>query len=123
MMSRSSQDTDRSDPVFRHKCALNYDNMKYIQLSSNPPVNIVTPSSLGILNAHSVRKAERIQDITDHVVEFDLDIIGFTETWLSDGDKDRSIVKSLTLPGYSFVHLPRAQEEEEAVLVSCIRPP
>ena len=47
-------------------------------------------------------------DILDHVQEHDIDIVAMTETWLSNKDADIPVIKTLTPPGYSLVHLPRS---------------
>ena len=57
---------------------INKNNLMSASLSSNPPTSAFTLSAFGVLNAHSVRN--KVQNIIDHIIEYDLNIIGFTET-------------------------------------------
>ena len=43
--------------------------------------------------------------ISDH----DFDILTMTETWLRDTPGDTQIIRALTMPGYTFTHVPRRQ--------------
>jgi hypothetical protein len=45
--------------------------------------------------------------VTDYIIEKDIDVIAFTETWLSPGNKDDVTIANLCLKGYNFMHIPR----------------
>ena len=49
----------------------------------------------------------RPEQITDYLLELDLDILFLTETWLRSGSTDNGTINDLTVPGYSFKHKPR----------------
>ena len=61
--------------------------------------------SIGLLNCQSVlRKSEQI---TDYLLELDLDILFLTETWLQPGSTVNGTINDLTVPEHSFKHKPR----------------
>ena len=75
--------------------------------------------TVGCLNARSLRhKSDIIRDI---VIEHDIDILAFTETWLTPNDSDEFHIKGLTLPVMNFTMF---QEKRVGVegLVFCTRP-
>ena len=47
------------------------------------------------------------EQITDYLLELDLDILFLTETWLRPGSTDNGTINDLTVPGYAFKHKPR----------------
>jgi len=58
-----------------------------------------------VLNAQSVcNKADILQD---YFVENDLDIVAFTETWLTENDTESKTIGDLKPDGFDFKHIPR----------------
>jgi hypothetical protein len=57
----------------------------------------------GLLNARSV--VNKSEGICDHVIDYNLDIIGITETWLTQHSDVE--LKAICPPGYSISHAPR----------------
>ena len=45
--------------------------------------------------------------VIDHIMEHDLDIVCFCETWPHGDESDRIIIKGLSLDGYQFHHVLR----------------
>ncbi len=72
------------------------------------PEKIVKPLSLCFMN---VRSAERMSLIHDHIISHDCDMIGLTETWLAETEKDLPHLQLLTLPGYQLHHIPRSTRQ------------
>ena len=69
-----------------------------------------TPSpkalQLALLNARSLNNKSLI--IKDYVVENNIDIMAFTETWLKpDTNDNTTTIRNLCPQGYAFYHLPR----------------
>ncbi len=58
---------------------------------------------IGLLNARSVKNKTGM--LYDHIIDNDLDIFLFTETWLTD--HDQSAIAELTPTGYSLKHIAR----------------
>jgi exonuclease III len=58
------------------------------------------------MNIQSLRN--KTLSITDYAIENHIDIMAFTETWLSPGNKDDSTIATLCPKGYNFMHLPRS---------------
>jgi hypothetical protein len=58
-------------------------------------------------NAQSVRY--KCTALSDYVMEYDIDIMAITETWLKESDN--VIIGELTPPGYSFINVPRPCNE------------
>ena len=57
----------------------------------------------GLLNARSVIR--KVNEITDHIVENELDLVAITETWMSSNDR---ITEGELCPnGYDLLHTPR----------------
>ena len=61
------------------------------------------PAKLALINARSVRN--EADSIVAYIVEHDVDIICFTETWLSGNDA--ATIAAITHDGYDFRHFPR----------------
>ena len=56
--------------------------------------------TLYFMNVRSAR--ERMLLIGDHISSHDCDIIGLTETWLTDSERDLPYLQLLSPPGYRF---------------------
>ena len=56
-------------------------------------------------NARSVRN--KSLQICDYVLNKDVDLMLFTETWLAEDDN--VVIGELTPPGYSFINVPRRE--------------
>ena len=83
----------------------NVNNLVNIHLARNCKSGKLV--NYAVLNARSVlNKASYIHDF---VIENGFDILGFTETWLTEYD-ERDIISSLTPNGYDFHHKPRANK-------------
>ena len=57
-----------------------------------------------VLNSLSVRN--KTLSMKDFTVESDIDVLAFTETWLSD-ESDEYIIRDLCPTGYEFYNVPR----------------
>ena len=62
--------------------------------------------SMCSMNVRSAR--ERLTSIADHVFDHECDIVGLTETWLTDFVTDLPLIQLLTPPGHTFLHVPRS---------------
>ncbi|KAK2193086.1 hypothetical protein NP493_17g05019 [Ridgeia piscesae] len=60
-----------------------------------------------LVNAQSVRN--KVSSLCDFISDDDFDILTMTETWLRDTPEDIQITCALTMPGYTFTHVPRRQ--------------
>ena len=60
-----------------------------------------------LINAQSVRN--KVSSLCDFISDHDFDILTMTETWLRDTPGDNQIIRALTMPGYTFTHVPRRQ--------------
>ena len=60
-----------------------------------------------LMNSKSVRN--KTESITDYIIEKDIDMCAFTETWLNDQDHVK--IGELIPPGYSFIHVPRPERQ------------
>ena len=70
--------------------------------------NIAMSTSLGLINCRSV--CNKADVVADYIGENDFDIVGLTETWLSNDDKHKDVIASLTPDGYDMVHVPRPNQ-------------
>jgi len=58
------------------------------------------------VNVRSLKN--KVLDVTDYVVENEIDLLAITETWLfSDDSKNQVTLASILIPGYKFIHMPR----------------
>ena len=73
--------------------------------SVDVPVNKQSSTTLCLLNAQSV--CNKADLLADYIVENDFDIIGLTETWLSNDDKRKKVIADIVPDGYDMVHIPR----------------
>ena len=66
----------------------------------------VSDVRLGIMNVLSL--GNKMYCVTDHITDNILDIVGITETWLSNNDKNNMLVMNTCLEsGYTLHHHPR----------------
>ena len=65
-------------------------------------------SVLSVCSMNVCSPRERLTPITDHVFDHECDIVGLTETWLTESVKDLPLIQLLTPPGYKFLHVPRS---------------
>ena len=72
------------------------------RINGNRPKSGLTA---GILNAQSIRN--KVDQIHDVIIEYDIDIFTFTETWLTSKAKDEFFLKALAISGYKLFSVPR----------------
>ena len=74
------------------------------------PDTVICKTKFGLLNARSLMN--KMDVISEHIISNDLDICGFTETWLPSQDT------SVAVPnGYSMLHIPRQNRRGGGVAV------
>ena len=77
-------------------------------VNNNNLINIPVykPScKLALINCQSIRNKTTL--VMDHLIEHQIDIAVFTETWLASGNRDLPIIGELELPGFQLYHKPR----------------
>ena len=67
--------------------------------------SVTTRLDACLLNARSTKN--KIIDLLDYIVDHELDLFFFTETWLGHTARDQTIIGTLCPAGYSFLHTPR----------------
>ena len=93
-----------------------YENkIKTENSKSNIPENVmvktvnttsVSDVTLGVMNVSSL--GNKMDCVIDHITDNRLDIVGITETWLSNNDKNNMPVINICLDsGYTLHHRPR----------------
>ena len=66
----------------------------------------VSDVRLGDMNVSSL--GNKMDCVIDHITDNKLDIVGITETWLSNNDKNNMLVMNTRLDsGYTLHHRPR----------------
>ena len=89
----------------RHK----YENkIKTENSKSNIPENVKVKTNvrLGVMNVSSL--GNKMDCVIDHITDNRLDIVGITETWLSNNDKNNMPVINTCLDsGHTLHHRPR----------------
>ena len=66
----------------------------------------VTDVRIGVMNIQSM--GNKLDCVIDHITDNRLDIVGITETWLSNDDKNNmSVVNTCLNNGYTLHHRPR----------------
>ena len=91
-------------------------NMRiYLKLNIPENVNVkektvkttmVTDVRIGVLNVQSL--GNKLDCVIDHITHNRIDIVGITETWLSNDDKNNmSVVNTCLNNGYTLLHRPR----------------
>ena len=95
--------TSRNSPFFYNQhqdkqCGVNSNNLLTVSAVKQKL------TSFCLMNAQSVRN--KTETIVDYILEKDLDICAFTETWLSEQDNIK--IGDLTPSGYCFSHVPRS---------------
>ena len=68
--------------------------------------NTVTDVRIGVMNVQSL--GNKLDRVIDHITDNRIDIVGITETWLSNDDKNNmSVVNTCLNNGYTLLHCPR----------------
>ena len=66
----------------------------------------VTDVRIGVINVQSL--GNKLDCVIDHITDNRIDIVGITETWLSNDDKNNmSVVNTCLNNGYTLLHRPR----------------
>ena len=66
----------------------------------------VTYVRIGVMNVQSL--GNKLDCVIDHITDNRIDIVGITETWLSNDDKNNmSVVNTCLNNGYTLLHRPR----------------
>ena len=66
----------------------------------------VTDVRIGVMNVQSL--GNKLDCVIDHITDNRIDIVGITETWLSNDDKNKmSVVNTCLNNGYTLLHRPR----------------
>ena len=89
-----------------NKRTANHNNL--ITISRSPLVPTFKPCKaidFCLFNARSIKN--KAAEISEFVVDNNVDILALTETWLSPGDVDNIIINEITPIGYAFRHVPR----------------
>ena len=85
-----------------------------IQNLTNIPENVmvktvnttsVSDVRLGVMNVSSL--GNKMDCVIDHITDNILDIVGITETWLSNNDKNMLVMNTCLDSGYTLHHRPR----------------
>ena len=120
--------SDQSFPIPRDVCKKNYFdyvfgvprykyenifNTQHPKPSTPENVNIktvktttVTDVRIGVMNVQSL--GNKLDCVIDHITDNRIDIVGITETWLSNDDKNNmSVVNTCLNNGYILLHRPR----------------
>ena len=66
---------------------------------------IVADVILGVINVISL--GNKLDCVIDHITDNRLDIVGITETWFSNDDKNLSVVNTCLDSGYTLHYRPR----------------
>jgi hypothetical protein len=96
-------------PISRPDDTLTHANCKYLDIidfATNVKQKLVNNNSLNVLcyNIRSIRdKWFKFKDLISFNGVCPFDVIGLTETWLSDNDD----TSDFSLPGYQIIHMPR----------------
>ena len=61
---------------------------------------------LCVVNTRSV--CNKTDIVIDHLIDFDIDIMCLTETWLTNTERHRKTIGDLTLPGFNLINVPRS---------------
>ena len=86
-----------------HNTVTNSNNIIVHREPLEPPPSTSKPMLFTVLNSQSVRN--KTLSVKDFTVESDIDVLAFTETWLSD-ESDEYIIRDLCPTGYEF-YIPR----------------
>lgn len=80
-------------------------NSNFVKPSLFININNQRKLQLGSINVRSiVNKATTVSNL---IIDYNLDLLCVTETWLNGNDRDSVCIAELTPPGYSFLHVPR----------------
>ena len=108
---------NRSSKQYSSKNNINFSNLINIPVIKD---NSFYSKSMnfGLLNARSVRKKDKADEINEFIIDHSLDICTITETWLSSCDeKEKVVCGELTPSGYTLLHTPREQGRGGGVAV------
>ena len=82
-------------------------NVTYEPISSKASDNSI---NVQVLNSRSV--CNKSDDIADHIIEHDIDVLLITETWLSKcSDRNKVTLGELVPAGYKILHVPRVKQK------------
>jgi exonuclease III len=84
----------------------NATNLHAIKLTNAISVTSHKLLKFGYLNARSCR--DKATEISDFVIDNNIDVCTITETWLGKGDRDRIMCGDLTPSGYKRLHVPQS---------------
>ena len=97
-------------PRHKYENKITTENSKS-NITENVMVKTVNTTSvsdvrLGVMNVSSL--GNKMDCVIDHITDNKLDIVGITETWLSNNDKNNMLVMNTCLDsGYTLHHRPR----------------
>jgi len=85
----------------------NLTNIKLKKVQNEDTENVGKKINVTFLNAHSIRNKASI--LQEYVLDKDIDIALFCETWLKgeSDDSDQQIIGELCPPDFKFLHVPR----------------
>jgi hypothetical protein len=80
-------------------------NIKGLPMTPKP--NTAKHVVFTLLNTRSIRNKSLLNK--DYVVEYDIDILALTETWLSPNDSDDPIIRDICPAEYALFNVPRVK--------------
>ena len=102
------------------KAQENHNNLTKVAMTNSDKLSLEAnnkqaskPVNFALWNANSVRNKSEI--INNHITDYDLDVIAFTETKLKGDDSDVKPIGEMCPRGYKFLHVPRPQKEDSGV--------
>jgi len=93
---------------------VNNDNLISVKLS-NEHTDDKKKVTIGQLNARSVKN--KCFEITNLLLEKDIDVLAITETWLASGSADDFTKEELTPAGYNMLDVPRKNRKGGGVAI------
>ena len=94
---------------FNSKNCVNRGNIIIVPRSPLPPKACTSkPLDFSLLNARSIRN--KSLSIKDMIVEYDIDVLALTETWLRSDDSDDHIIQNICPTGYELYSVPRGSK-------------
>ena len=89
--------------VYKHVSTTAYCAANLVHIKPDCRKSVLCMCSMSVRSAR-----ERLTSITDHVFDHECDIVGLTETWLTDSVNDLPLIQLLTPAGYKFLRVPRS---------------